>query len=101
VVGALLCGQAICNVVAARAASRNPGRALLTASVASGICAVLLVTVVAWVWAVFRSDSMLSFRFSALVVGRPFVALLALLATLAWTQRSTPPELPRATVRSG
>jgi hypothetical protein len=101
VVGALLCGQAIGNVAAARAASHNPGRALVTASVASAICAVLLVAVVAWVWAVFRSDSMLSFRFSALVVGRPLVALLALLATLAWTQRSTRPELPRATLRSG
>ena len=101
VVGALLGGQALCNVVAARVASRNPGHALRAASVASAICAVLLVTVVVWVWAMFDPTSPLGFRFSPQVVGRPLAMLLALLATLAWSQRSTPPGLPRATLRSG
>jgi hypothetical protein len=101
VVGALLCGQAICNVAAARVASRNPGHALGPASVASATCAVLLVTVVAWVWAMFDPASMLGFRLSPQMVGRPLTTLLALLALLAWSQRSTLPELPRATLRSG
>jgi hypothetical protein len=101
VVSALLCGQAICNVAAARVASRNPGHALRPASVASATCAVLLVTVVAWVWAMFDPASMLGFRLSPQMVGRPLTTLLALLALLTWSQRSTLPELPRATLRSG
>jgi hypothetical protein len=101
VVGALLGGQVFCNVAAARAASRNPGHALRAALVASATCAVLLGTVVVWLGAMFDPTSTLGFRFSPFVAGRPLVTLLALLATLAWSQRSTLPGLPRATLRSG
>lgn len=100
-IGALLCGQALCNVAVAREASRNPDHALRAASIASALCAGLLVTVVAWAWTMFDPTFPLGFRFSPQAVGRPLATLLALLATLAWSQRSTLPELPRATLRSG
>jgi hypothetical protein len=58
----------------------------------------LLVTVVVWRWAMFDPASPLAFRFSPLAVGRP---LATLLATITWSQHSTLPELPRATLRSG
>lgn len=99
VLGTLLCLQAIGNVAAARAASRNPGHGFRAAATATAIAVVLLAGVVVWLWVSLDLDSPAAFQFLPGRVAWPLTTLIALLTTLAWSQRGAPPGLPHAIVR--
>jgi hypothetical protein len=94
---ALLCAQAISNLLAVRAASRTPDRGFRAAAAAATIAAVLLVSLVAWMSTAIDSQRSLALANSSLIF--PVILTFVMLSTLAASLRGTAPVpgLPRAT----
>jgi hypothetical protein len=90
--GALFLLQAISNLAAARATARSTGfRATV---VATAIAVVRLGTVVAWLCTQPDLGTPGGFEFSLDRFAWPLTLLLALVATLAWSQRTPPARYP-------
>lgn len=92
--GALFCAQAVANVAAARAALR--GRGFRTAAGAAAITIVLLGLVLGWLYTQFRADAVGTFGLARETPVWPVTLLIAMLATLAWSQRGAPGGSPVA-----
>jgi hypothetical protein len=92
--GALFCAQAVANVAAARAALR--GRGFRTAAGATAITIVLLGLVLGWLYTQFRADAVGLFGVARETPVWPVTLLIAMLATLAWSQRGAPAGSPVA-----
>jgi len=85
VIGALFCVQAVANVAAVRAALRDDGRAFCPAAVATAIAVALLGVVLVWLYALLGPASLGGDK-----PVWPLTVLIAMLGTLAWSQRRPP-----------
>ena len=85
--GALLCVQAVVNIVTVRAVLRNDDRAFGPAAGATAIAIVLLGVVLVWLYALLDLDSPAAVRMAYDKPVWPLTMLIAMLGTLAWSQR--------------
>jgi hypothetical protein len=85
--GALLCVQAVGNIVAVRAVLRNGDRAFGPAAGATVVAVVLLGVVLVWLYALLDLDSPAAVQMADNKPIWPITMLIAMLGTLAWSQR--------------